>query len=70
MPADEVFNHYMSSRAETLDLLTPLEAVDWWRVGYHGEFGEITLQEHASYFTRHERSHLLQLAQIVRAVSE
>ncbi|MCK6580038.1 MAG: DinB family protein [Anaerolineae bacterium] len=67
--AREIFAHYAAVRAETLALLTPLKPEDWWRTARHGEFGVLTLQEHASYFTRHERSHTRQMIQIVRALT-
>lgn len=68
MSVHEVFDHYLKARAQTVDLLAPLKPEDWWRMAYHEEFGQITLQEHASYFARHERSHVPQLLQIVRGV--
>ena len=64
----EIYDHYLSIRAQVLDLLTSLPAEQWWRSARHNEFGAMTLQTHVSYFTRHERSHLPQLMQWVDAV--
>lgn len=67
--AREIFEHFSAARAETLALLTPLKPEAWWRTARHSEFGVLTLQEHASYFARHERSHVRQMLQIVRALT-
>ncbi len=39
-----------------------------WRTGHHDEFGEVTVLQQASYFAKHERSHLPQIAESRRAI--
>jgi hypothetical protein len=41
----------------------PLE--DWWRRGWHEEFGELRLFQQVSYFACHELTHLPQLERLV-----
>lgn len=66
----EILDLYRESRQKTLDLLEPVTPHDWWRTAWHDEFGHVTLLQQASYFARHERSHMAQLVSIITAVSE
>jgi hypothetical protein len=45
-----------------------LTAEQWLRVGEHEEFGPVTLLQQASYFARHDHSHLGQVEAIRRAL--
>lgn len=58
----DIFEAYKASRAETLAKLEQLPLADWWRTGWHEEFGEMTLRQQVSYFAAHEVTHLAQIA--------
>jgi uncharacterized damage-inducible protein DinB len=60
--AQEIFQSYQVSRADTLAKLARLPWADWWRSGWHQEFGEVTLRQQVSYFAAHELTHLSQIA--------
>jgi len=66
--AAEIFAAYRATRAELLRTLAALPLLDWWRTGWHEEFGEVSLKQQVSYFTAHERTHLPQIARLVEAV--
>lgn len=69
MGAQEILEQYEASRQTTLGRLHGLVAQDWWRTAQHDEFGQVTILGQASYFAKHERSHLAQLRAIRKAVS-
>jgi predicted Zn-ribbon and HTH transcriptional regulator len=54
----EIFEVYMSSRAEALAKLEAMPLPTWWRTGQHEEFGAVSLRQQASYFASHELTHL------------
>lgn len=62
--ANQIFQHLKASREEVLDKLQALPLEGWQRTGEHEEFGRVTILQQASYFAKHERSHLLQVQQI------
>jgi hypothetical protein len=57
----EIFESYKNSRQATLDKLETIRLEDWWRSGWHEEFGNVTIKQQASYFALHEITHLPQL---------
>lgn len=57
-----IFQTYEASRRETVALLQGLPAEGWQRIGQHKEFGQVTIQQQASYFSAHEQTHLAALA--------
>jgi hypothetical protein len=61
LSTEQLFNYYRSSRADTLAVLEKLPLKDWWRTGFHEEFGKLTLKQQVSYFASHELTHLSQL---------
>jgi len=65
----DIFERYRASRAKSIDLLTEIAPDDWWRPGYHDEFGPVTILSQACYFARHERSHMPQLVALLDAIS-
>jgi rubrerythrin len=67
--AQETFEQYNASREMTIGRLQRLAAQDWWRTAQHDEFGQVTILGQASYFAKHERSHLAQLRAIRKAVN-
>lgn len=62
------FKQLKTSRAATLDRLKTLPLESWWRTGEHEEFGRVTILQQASYFAKHERSHLPQVLRIREAI--
>jgi ribosomal protein L32 len=66
----QIFERLKASRVEVLDRLQSLPLESWWQTGEHEEFGQVTILQQASYFAKHERSHLLQVQQIRQAVLE
>jgi ribosomal protein L32 len=60
----QIFQQLKASRLARLDQLQALPLESWWRTGEHEEFGQVTLLQQASYFAKHERSHLPQVKQI------
>lgn len=63
-----ILEQYLDSRHQLIDRLKVLPAESWWRTGWHDEFGKQTVLSQATYFARHEMSHLPQFAQINQAV--
>jgi uncharacterized damage-inducible protein DinB len=68
--AAEIFDAYRASRADTLVKLEALPLADWWRTGWHQEFGTVTLRQQVSYFAAHEHTHLPQIAALRRRWTE
>jgi uncharacterized damage-inducible protein DinB len=68
LSAGELLKQYRSSREETVNRLKSISAQDWWRTAQHDEFGQVTLLQQASYFARHERTHLPQIQMIRQAI--
>ncbi len=68
MSTGAVLEHYLDSRHKVIDQLRALPSSDWWRSGWHDEFGKQTVLSQATYFARHEMSHMPQFAQIIQTV--
>ena len=60
----EIWEQYRASRSEVLERLHGIPSEDWWRQGWHLEFGPQTVLSQATYFARHEVSHMPQFADI------
>jgi hypothetical protein len=65
---DDIAAQFRRSRDSMLDQLRSLRPVDWLRVGQHAGFGPATLQQPCSYFAKHERWHIAQIARIRSAL--
>jgi hypothetical protein len=63
----EIFRRFRQSRQATVERLRDLSLEQWHRQGEHEEFGPVTLLQQASYFARHDQSHLAQLEAIREA---
>ena len=59
-----LLEQYRHSRQATLALLKQMPVESWWRTAQHEEFGSVTVLQQASYFAKHERSHLPQIAAV------
>lgn len=60
----EIFEEYQNVRARLLTRLEALPILDWWRTGYHEEFGVVSIKQQVSYFASHELTHLPQLEKL------
>ena len=56
-----VFDRYAESRQRVVETLEGLPLRDWWRRGFHQEFGWVTIGQQVSYFATHEMTHVQQL---------
>ena len=68
--AGDIFERYRESRQRTLERLEALSLDEWWRVGWHDEWAQVTVLDQATYFARHEHSHLAQFDAIRAAIQE
>jgi hypothetical protein len=68
LPAGAVFQTFRQSREATVQTLHRLTLEQWLRQADHEEFGPVTLLQQASYFARHDHSHLAQLEAIRAAI--
>jgi hypothetical protein len=66
--AEDMLTRFRGSREETVSRLRGVGADQWLRIGEHEEFGPVTLLQQASYFARHDHSHLGQVEAIRQAV--
>lgn len=57
----ELFEDYQATRHKILAMLEALPIAEWWRTGFHEEFGEVSIRQQVSYFASHERTHLPQM---------
>jgi hypothetical protein len=62
----EIFDAYQTSRQEMLAKLESIPFADWWRTGWHEEFGVVSIKQQVSYFAAHELTHLPQIARLTR----
>lgn len=54
----ELVAELRTGRHELVARFSGLRAEQWRRIGHHGEWGPITIQQQLSYLARHEHSHL------------
>lgn len=62
----DIYEMYNESRKNTIDYLESLEFRDWWNIGKHDEWGNITIFEQVSYFIAHEMTHLGQILNLIQ----
>ena len=63
-PTADLLDSFQTSRQQTLGLLRGLTAAAWHRTGHHITFGTIPLTHQGNWVVEHERSHLIEMAQI------
>lgn len=63
-PIAEILDIYRSTRKQTLNLLRGLTSAAWHRTGHHELYGDIDLLHQGNWVVNHERSHLIELAQM------
>lgn len=66
----EILEDCRDSRQQMVERLRGIALADWWRPGWHTEFGSQTVLSQATYFAQHELSHMPQFAQIRRAAEK
>jgi hypothetical protein len=62
----QIFETYYAARLKTITRLEQIPLRDWWRTGWHEEFGVVTLRQQVSYFAAHEVTHLPQIDKVRR----
>ena len=60
----DIFAEYQATRGKILARLEKLPLADWWRTGFHEEFGTVSIKQQVSYFASHEITHLPQIARL------
>ncbi|MBN2550783.1 MAG: DinB family protein [Anaerolineales bacterium] len=60
----EIFESYKETRARIISRLEALPEKGWRRIGYHEEFGVVSIKQQVSYFASHELTHLPQLERL------
>jgi hypothetical protein len=68
LSARDILTRYRDSRTATVEQLKAMSPGDWWRTARHEEFVQFTILQQASYFAKHERSHLPQMDAIRQAI--
>lgn len=63
-PIAETLDAYHASRRQTLNLLRGLTSAAWHRMGHHEIYGDIDLLHQGNWVVSHERTHLVELAQM------
>jgi rubrerythrin len=63
-PNDAILSAFHASRRQTLNLLRGLTSAAWHRLGHHELYGEINLLHQGNWVVSHERTHLVEMAQI------
>jgi rubrerythrin len=60
----DILDVYHTSRKKTLNLLRGLTSAAWHRQGHHELYGDIDLLHQGNWVVSHERTHLIELAQM------
>jgi len=68
LSARDILARYQGSRTATIVQLKAMSPGDWWRTAQHEEFVQVTVLQQASYFAKHERSHLPRIDAIRQAI--
>ncbi|MEN9936270.1 MAG: hypothetical protein RLZZ387_2849 [Chloroflexota bacterium] len=63
-PITVALEAYRTSRRQTLSLLRGLTSAAWHRTGHHELYGEINLLHQGNWVISHERTHLVEMAQL------
>jgi rubrerythrin len=63
-PIVAILDAFHASRRQTLSLLRGLTSAAWHRLGHHELYGDINLLHQGNWVVNHERTHLVEMAQI------
>ncbi len=64
----DILAAFEASRDALVERLGDMPAEDWWRTGWHEEFGKVTVLQQASYFAKHDHAHLTQIGRLRRTL--
>ena len=64
-----ILDAFREKRARCIARLEALPLKDWWRAGWHPEFGQLTVLRQAAYSANHEQTHLPEIEVLRRAVT-
>jgi rubrerythrin len=63
-PMADILAAFHATRRQTLNLLRGLTSAAWHRTGHHELYGEINLLHQGNWVVNHERTHLIEMAQL------
>lgn len=63
-PGEAILAAFHASRRQTINLLRGLTSAAWHRYGHHELYGDINLLHQGNWVVAHERTHLVELAQL------
>ncbi|MBK9713713.1 MAG: DinB family protein [Kouleothrix sp.] len=63
-PVAAILEAFRASRRQSLNLLRGLTSAAWHRMGHHELYGDINLLHQGNWVVNHERTHLVEMAQI------
>ncbi len=63
-PGEAILGAFHATRRQTINLLRGLTSAAWHRPGHHELYGEVNLLHQGNWMIAHERSHLVELAQL------
>src|SRR6266540_7416991 len=63
-PMADILAAFHATRRQTVNLLRGLTSAAWHRLGHHELYGEINLLHQGNWVVSHERTHLVEMAQI------
>lgn len=66
LPFDVSMQAFALRRAELVQMLRRVSAIDWQHAGHHAQRGAQTLWTVASYLSEHEEEHVAQIASLAR----
>jgi rubrerythrin len=64
-----ILGAFREKRARCIARLEALPLKDWWRTGWHPEFGQMTVLRQAAYSANHEQTHLPDVEALRRAIT-
>ena len=67
MTLAEIQQRMAGRRAELVELLRSLSGEEWRRIGWHSNFGPLTLAQWIEFFLVHEGHHLYTALTLARA---
>jgi rubrerythrin len=63
-PIEAILAAFHASRRQTINLLRGLTSAAWHRLGHHELYGDINLLNQGNWVISHERTHMVELAQL------
>lgn len=63
-PMAQILDAFHTTRRQTLNLLRGLTSAAWHRMGHHELYGDINLLHQGNWVVNHERTHMIEMAQL------